>query len=76
MNPSNLKALDSKAANRAVADSTAVAANRKIGINRNVNANSASARIRVAQAKGAVAVKNMVAANRAAVSKAADDKPS
>jgi len=70
MNPSNLKALDSKA------DSTAVAANRKIGINRNVNANSASARIRVAQAKGAVAVKNMVAADRAAVSKAADDKPS
>jgi hypothetical protein len=30
----------------------------------------------VAEAKGAVAVKNMAAANRAAVSKAADDKPS
>ena len=71
MNPSNLKALDSKAANRAVADSRAVAANRKIGINRNVNANSASARSRVAEAKGAGAVKNLVAA-----SKAADDKPS
>ena len=70
MNPSNLKALDSKAANRAVADS------RKTAINRNVNANSASARSRVAEAKRAVAVKNMVAANRAAVSKAADDKPS
>ena len=66
MNPSNLKALDSKAANRAVADSRAVVANRKIGINSNVNANSASARSR-----GAVAVKNVAAA-----SKAADDKPS
>jgi hypothetical protein len=66
MNPSNLKALDSRV----------VAANRKIGINRNVNANSASARSRVAEAKRAVAVKNLVAANKAAVSKAADDKPS
>ncbi len=70
MNPSNLKALDSKA------DSRAVAANRRIGIDRNVNANSASARSRVAETKGAVAVKNVAAANRAAVSKAADDKPS
>ena len=68
MNPSSLKALDSKAAKRAVADSRAVAANRKIGINRNVNANSASARSRLAAAKGAVE------ANKA-VSKAADDKP-
>jgi hypothetical protein len=70
MNPSNLKALDSKAANRAVA------ANKKIGIDRNVNANSASARSRAAEGKGAVAVKNVAAANRAAVSKAADDKRS
>ena len=38
------------------ADSRAVAANRKIGINRNVNANSASARSRVAEAKAGVAV--------------------
>ena len=67
MNPLNLKALDSKAAKRAVV------ANRKIGMNRNVNANSA--RSRVAEAKRAVAVNN-VAANRAAVSKAADPKPS
>jgi hypothetical protein len=76
MNPSNLKALDSKAANRAVADSTAVVANRKIAINRNVNANSASARNTLAEARGAVAVKNVAAANKAVVSKAADDKPS
>ncbi len=68
MNPLNLKALDSKAAKRAVV------ANRKIGMNRNVNANSASARSRVAKAKGAGAVKNVAAANKA-VSKAADDKP-
>src|SRR6266699_3963703 len=68
MNPLNLKALDSKAAKRAVV------ANRKIGMNRSVNANSASARSRVAKAKGAGAVKNVAAANKA-VSKAADDKP-
>jgi hypothetical protein len=73
MNPSNLKALDSKAAKRAVA------ANRKIGINRNVNANSASAKSRAvaasrAAAKGAGAVKNVAGANKAAVSKAADHK--
>jgi hypothetical protein len=76
MNPSNLKALDSKAANRAVADSRAVVANRKIEINRNVNANSASARSKVAEAKGAGVVKNLVAANKAVVSKAADDRSS
>ena len=58
MNPLNLKALDSKAAKRAVV------ANRKIGINRNVNANSASARSRLAEAKGAVAIKNVAAANK------------
>ena len=51
-------------------------ASRKIGINRNVNANSASARSRLAEAKGAVAVRNVAAANKAAVSKAADDKSS
>ncbi len=68
MNPLNLKALDSKATNRAVV------ANRKIGMNRNVNANSASARSRLAAAKAAVAVKNVAAANKA-VSEAAGDKP-
>jgi len=67
MNPSNLKALDSKAANRAAV------ANRKIRMNRNVNANSASAGSSLAAAKGAVAAKNVAAANKA-VSKAADDK--
>ena len=75
-NPSNLKALDSKAANRAVADSRAVADNRKIEIDRSVNANSASGRSRLAEAKGAVAVKNVAAANKAAVSKAAEARPS
>ena len=73
MNPSNLKALDSKAANRAVADSRAGVASRKIRMNRNVNANSASAGSSLAAAKGAVAAKNVAAANKA-VSKAADDK--
>jgi hypothetical protein len=67
MNPLNLKALDSKAANRAVV------ANRKIGMNRNVNANGASARSRLAEAKGAVAARNVAAANKV-VSKAPDDK--
>jgi hypothetical protein len=74
MNQPNLKALGSKAANKAAADSRAVVANRRIGISRNVNANSASARSRVAAAKGAVAAKNVAAANKQ-VSKAADDKP-
>ena len=58
-----------------MADSRAVAANRKIGINRNVNANSANARSRVAEARGVGVVKNVAADSKAAVSKAADDKP-
>ena len=66
--PIKPKALDSKAAKRGAV------ANRKIGMNRNVNANSASARSRLAAAKRAVAAKNVAAANKA-VSKAADDKP-
>jgi hypothetical protein len=74
MNLSNLKALDSKAANRAVADSRAGVASRKIRMNRNVSANSASAGSSLAAAKGAVAAKNVAAANKAAANKAADDK--
>ena len=55
-----------------MADSRVVAANRKIGINRNVNANSASARSRLAEVTAPVAVKSVAAINKA-VSKAADD---
>jgi len=48
-----------------VEDNKAVAANRKIGINKNVNANSASARSRLGEAKRAVAANNVAAANKA-----------
>ena len=56
-----------------MADSRAVAATRKIGINRNVNANHANARSRLAEAKEAAVVKNAAAVSKAAVSKAVDD---
>ena len=59
-----------------MAASRAVAANRKIEIDRSVNVNSASGRSRLAEAKGAVAVKNVAAANKAAASKAAEARPS
>lgn len=49
--------------------SRAVAASRKIRTDRNVNANSASARSRLAEAKG------VVVANKAALSKAGNHNP-